>query len=397
MNKFKMTKSIILLTSLFSLAACQGQESTTEGNTEGIKPSTPSSEVSTTVEIKDMLGRDVTVKKDAKERVICLGAGALRLYSYVGDVNKLVGVEDIDRNVGANPFKDVSRPYYDLHEAHFSTLPSCGKGGPQAQKPEHEKILSCNPSLIITEYTDVNVVNDLQNKTGVPVVALSYGPKSVFDQKIKDSISILGKVLDQEEKADTLNSYIAFCEEELKMKVSNTSEVATPLYIGCLGNWGRQDIYSTSSNYILFNVSNIPNALDSTVQLQEGKIEEEKFVSLNPSKIVLDSAGIERFRETFKQKRDTFMAMDAFKNSEIYIQIAFNAYYTNLEVALMDAYYLASISYPETYKDFNLTDKYNEITKNFLGKEFYSEIAAKPLSYGGYQKISNIEEFMNAK
>lgn len=378
----KINKSLLLLAAVLGMTAC-GNSSTT-------------SEKDDSVTVTDVLGRTVKVNKDDSEKVLCLGAGALRLYSYVGDVKNLVGVEDIDRIPEANPFKDVSRPYFDLHETFFSTLPSCGKGGPQAQFPEHEKILACNPSLIITEYTDVNVVNDLQTKIGVPVIAVGYGTESVFDQKIHYSIELLGNVLDRKERADTLNQYIATCQEELKSNVANSQETPTPLYVGCLGNWGKQDIYSTSSDYVLFRASNIPNALDSSITLQEGKIEEEKFISLNPKKIVIDSAGVERFRQTFQKNRDTFMAMDAFKNNEIYLQMAFNVYYTNIEIALMDAYYLASISYPETYKDYDLTAKYNEITKSFLGVEYYEEVAAKPYSYGGYQKIENIEEFLNA-
>lgn len=347
--------------------------------------------------VTDLLGREVKLSKDDKDHVVCIGAGALRLYSYIGENENLVGVEDIDRDVNKNPFENISRPYYDLNKEFYKTLPSCGKGGPQNQYPEIESIIACNPTLIISEYTDKNQADMLQQKTGIPVVSVSYGNDSVFDTKIKQSIELLGTILDEKEKAEKLNQFISDSKKELKEKAESAAEAPSPLYIGCLGNWGNQDIYSTSSDYILFNVSNIPNALSSDYALVEGKIEAEKFISLNPSKIVLDSGGIGRFKDTYEKNKSIFNSMDAFKNGEIYLQMGYNVYFTNLEIALMDAYFLASIAYPTVYQNFDLEAKYNEISTAFLGVPFYDEICKKPMSYGGFQKIENIEDFFYGK
>ena len=80
----------------------------------------------------------------------------------------------------------------------------------------------------------------------------------------------------------------------------------------------------------------------------------------------------------------------------------YNSYYTNLEIAYADAYYAGMVSFPERYKDFNLKDKANEITKKFLGVDFYdndkldNDISDQML--GGYQKINMpLEDFLNEK
>ena len=91
------------------------------------------------VTITDLVGRTNQIKEENRKRVLCIGAGALRRYSYIGDRENLVAAEDIDRNIGANVFEDVSRPYYDIHKEYLSTLPSCGKGGPQAQSAKTDK------------------------------------------------------------------------------------------------------------------------------------------------------------------------------------------------------------------------------------------------------------------
>lgn len=348
-----------------------------------------------TIEVTDMIGRKNTISLEASKRVVCIGAGALRLYSYLGDKENLVAVEDIERSVGSNVFEKVSRPYYDINKEYYKTLPSCGKGGPQAQQAEAEKILSVAPSLIISEYGDVSKADALQEQVGVPVVVVSYGKKSVFDDNVKNSLTLLGQVLGKEEKATRLNAYIQDSETELKGKAQGVAEEdKKSIYIGCLGNWGTQDIYSTSSSFPLFEVSSIKNAVTSSVTVNNGKLEEESFLSLNPDRIVLDSAGLARFKTTYESDSSKFDELKAFKDGEVYLEMPFNAYYTNLEIALMDSYFLASVAYPEVYKDFNLEQKYTEIGEAFLGADCYTYVKQAPMSYGGFQKIGNVKEFL---
>ena len=145
-------------------------------------------------------------------RVVCIGAGALRMYSYIGDVSLLCGVEDIDNlTLEERPkmFDSVARPYVLAYGDVFSTLPSCGVGGPNAQAAEAEKILSCNPDIVISEYEDVEKEDALQERLGVPVVTLKAGPNGVFDDAFSQSMTLLGQIFGEEEKAEALVSFIA--------------------------------------------------------------------------------------------------------------------------------------------------------------------------------------------
>lgn len=376
------TKYILLAVLSLLLASCSG----------GKKEEKPDNLITVT----DAVGRKVAINKDKRSRVLCIGAGALRLYSYVGDMSLLCAAEDIDRSVGADPFANVSRPYYDLYKGELSKLPSCGKGGPRNQAAEAEPILTCKPDVIISEYGDVDSANTLQDMVGVPVVTVSYGPKSVFDDHVKESLTLLGTVFGKEEKAKALNQYIADSETELKTKAASASpEEKKTLYIGCLGNWGTQDILSTSSSFPLFEVSHIDNAVKG-ISLAQGKIDKEKLISLNPDVMVLDAAGISNFKTVYSdpQNKADYDSLSAFKNNNVYLEMPFNAYYTNLEIALMDAYYLASIAYPDAYAGFDIAKKSDEITEAFLGQKMYDTIKSAPYSYGGFQKIENIQEFL---
>ena len=84
------------------------------------------------VAVTDMIGREVQVVPGSYERVVCIGAGALRMYCYVGDVSLLCGVEDIDNETlqdRPRMFDGVARPYVLAYGDVFASLPSCGVGG----------------------------------------------------------------------------------------------------------------------------------------------------------------------------------------------------------------------------------------------------------------------------
>ena len=72
--------------------------------------------------------------------------------------------------------------------------------------------------------------------------------------------------------------------------------------------------------------------------------------------------------------------------------MAYNSYYTNFEIALINTWFIAKTVYPDAFADVDITAKTNEITKAFLGKELADAMFSKPASFGGYQKI-NTEEF----
>ena len=346
----------------------------------------------------DSVARKVAVKKGAYKRIVCIGAGALRLYSYVGDVSLLAGVEDIDNDsLDSRPkmFDGVARPYFIAYHEEFASLPSCGVGGPNAQSAEAEKILSCSPDLILSEYEDADKANALQEMVGVPVLTLGYGSKGVFDDKVKDSLALLGEVLGQEEKASKLISYIASEKEEISKRTENVKEEDKPsVYICGLGNWGTTNHLMTAQNYEPFNVAHIKNAVNDLKNDGIQKIDTEKFASIGEKadKIVIDAAAIKNIKPLYEENKELFESTKAWQSGEVYLEMAYNAYYTNLEIALSNTWYCAKAAYPSLFSDIDMASKTNEITNAFLGESLYTEIAGYANSFGGYQKI-DVKEF----
>ena len=387
----KKTVSLMLaLLMLLSLCACGG------GNVTETEPAETSGEVTVT----DMIGREVTVVPGSYTRVVCIGAGALRMYSYIGDVSLLAGVEDIDNAaLSERPmmFDAVARPYVLAWGETFKTLPSCGVGGPMAQTAEAEKILSCNPDIIISAFEDVEKADALQAQLGVPVITLSTGSKGVFDEKFYGSMELLGRIFGEEEKAAALVQFVQDEATAISARVADIPEEEKPsVYICGLGNWGTTDHLMTAESYISFEIAGVKNVLKDLGIQGIGPIEEEKFVELgeNMDIIIMDAAAVKNIKPLYGEDPAMFDTCKAWQTGEVYLEMAYNAYYTNYEIALINTWFIAKTVYPEAFADIDLTAKTNEVTKAFFGMELAEEIFACPSSFGGYQKIDT-DTFFN--
>lgn len=388
---------------LLMLAACgtnQAAETTQAPTTEATQVETTAAPTEAAeITVTDMIGREVTVTPGSYKSVVCIGAGALRMYSYIGDVSLLGGVEDIDNTTledRPKMFDAVARPYVLAFGDVFRTLPSCGVGGPQAQTAEAEKILSCAPDIVISEYEDVEKEDALQEQLGVPVITLKAGPKGVFDDAFSGSMALLGQIFDREQKAQTLVDFVKSEAAEISSRTAKIADGDKPsVYVCGLGNWGTTNHLMTAENYVSFQVANVKNVLSGTGIQGVGPIEAEKFVEIGDSMdiMLLDAAAVKNIKPLYQEDPTMFDTCKAWQNGEVYLEMAYNAYYTNFEIALINTWFIAKTVYPEQFQDIDLTAKTNEVTKAFLGQELAAEIFACPSSFGGYQKIDTATFF----
>ena len=392
---------LLALAMMFSLCACGSQSAPAQDTPQPseAQESAAPSEAPSEITVTDMIGRELTVTPGSYTRVVCIGAGALRMYSYIGDVSLLCGVEDIDNlTLEERPkmFDSVARPYVLAYGDVFSTLPSCGVGGPDAQAAEAEKILSCNPDIVISEYEDVEKEDALQEQLGVPVVTLKSGPNGVFDDAFSQSMTLLGQIFGEEEKAEALVSFIAAETAEIAERTASIADEDKPaVYVCGLGNWGTTNHLMTSQTYASFEVANIRNVVTDLGANGVQPIEEEKFVALGADMdiIVMDAAAVKNIKPLYQEDPTMFDSCKAWQTGEVYLEMAYNAYYTNYEIALINTWFIAKSVYPDLFADVDITAKTNEITSAFLGKELADEIFACPSSFGGFQKIDTASFF----
>lgn len=243
-----------------------------------------------------------------------------------------------------------------------------------------------NPDVIFTTYnSDVSIIDELQNKTGIPVVALSYGDTGVFDQSIYDSMTLIGQITGHTDRAAEVVAYMQNLATELAEITANVEDKPS-VYLGCQSNRGSHGIESTVGNYVLFDVMGIRNAAGEAGIPEYAMIDKEQIIEMNPDIIIVDAGGYDLLVEDYNANPEFYNSLRAFKEGKVYMQMPYNYYSTNLEIAMADAYYIGSVVYPELFADTDIQTKFAEISEFMLGMNCYDSIAND--YYGGYQTVN---------
>ena len=146
----------------------------------------------------------------------------------------------------------------------------------------------------------------------------------------------------------------------------------------------------TAQTYAPANVANINNIITDLAKDGIQAIEAEKFVAIGPNVdvFILDAAAIKNIKGLYQTDNTMFDTCKAWNDGEVYLEMAYNAYYTNLEIALCNTWFMAKVVYPEAFSDIDISEKLDEITNAFLGQSLATKIQAYPMSYGGYGKVN---------
>ena len=228
-----MIKKLIALLTITIIAVgfcgCMSGTNTNVDATAQTQAGAPISENTGTTKITDMLGREVEVPKDVN-KIVCVGPGCLRLITYLKATDKVVGVEDAEKK-----WDIYGRPYRIAHPE-LAELPTIGQGGANP-KPNPEELLKVKPDVVFACYLTKEQANDLQQKTGIPVVVLSYGKLATFNNKeLFDSIELAGKILGKEGRASEVVKFIKDCQTDLNERTKNISDDKKPtVYVGGIG------------------------------------------------------------------------------------------------------------------------------------------------------------------
>lgn len=333
--------------------------------------------------ITDLLGREVSIPATV-ERVVAIGPGALRLIVYAGNLDYVVGVEQMDAD------SSIGKPYM-LANPGLAELPVIGQGGPN-NAPDPEKILTVTPDVIFSTYaTEVSAADELQVKTGIPVVVLSYGGSgfgttAIFDQFVQDSLLLVGQISGTTKKAQAAADFIRQVQRDLENRTMDIPEPDKPtVYVGGLGSKGTHGIESTQGQYALLDVIHAHNVVDETGQSGSLMVDKEKLLDWNPDFIFIDQGGYAAVVEDYQKNPTFYESLSAVQNDQIYAQLPYNYYNTNIGTAIADAYYLGKILYPKAFADVDPKQKADEIYQALLGHPVYAQMAE---AFGGFGPLN---------
>ena len=319
--------------------------------------------------IIDAKGRQVEVPEKV-ESVVCVGVGALRYTCYMGAADLVVGVEDYEIKAG------LTRLYNYVNFEKFKDLPVIGTNG----VPYTEEIIRVAPQVIVmSAYASVDE-DDLQAKTGTPVVVVP-GSDTVLDDAAYETISIMGQLYGMESRAEELTGYLKGLQKDLDDRTKEIPESEKPsVYVGGVSFKGNHGFEGTEANYGPFDLIHAKNLADTTGQSGAFDIDLEQVLQWDPDVIFLDFNGMDLIREDYADNANYYRSLTAVKEGRVCSQISFRSFASNLETALADAYYAGCVLYPQRFQDIDPEEKAGEIFEMLLGADPYPDL--KEAGYG---------------
>lgn len=326
--------------------------------------------------ITDGSGREVEIPQTV-ESIVCVGVGALRYSCYMQAQDLVVGVEDYETKAG------MSRLYNYVNFDQFGSLPVIGTNG----EPFVEEIINVDPQVIVmSSYASVDA-DELQTKTGIPVVEVP-GSDTTLDDKAYETIAILGELYGKQERAEELTAYLHGIEEDLDTRTEGAAEEEKPsVYVCGVSFKGAHGFEGTEAFYGPFELIHANNLANTTGQTGAFDIDTEQVLAWDPDVIFVDFNGMDLIKEDYASNADFYQSLTAVKEGRVYSQISFRSSASNLETALADAYYGATILYPEQFADVDVEAKTGEIFEMLLGSNPYPDLkdagyAFRPVTIG---------------
>jgi iron complex transport system substrate-binding protein len=321
--------------------------------------------------ITDIYGRQVEIPAQV-ESIASIG-GAARILTYAGCAHKLIGVTEMDKsNVAAMPYSVVNAE-------HFQTIATVGTGGSK-DTVFHEELITLSPDVIFA-LTDIDTINDVQEKTGIPVVAIY--PTDMFDESLYTSLTIIGDVMGTQERCQQVVDFIKACRDDLYNRTKDIPDAEKPtVYTGAVSFRGARGFEGTYGAYPPFDAIGAVNVVDETGQTGGIIIDLEKVVAWDPDIIFLNPANMNLVNDHYKTNRSFYESLTAVREGRVFSQISYNYNWTNIEIAIADTYYAGKIIFPDAFADIDPIAKADEIFEVMLGQPFYRHLEEAGYTFG---------------
>jgi iron complex transport system substrate-binding protein len=325
-------------------------------------------------EFIDASGRKVSIAHRV-DRVICSGAGALRLLTYLQAQDRVVAVDSIEKR----KTRFDARPYV-LANPQLKKYPLFG----EFRGFDHpELILSLNPQPQVIFKTYATMGHDpveLAQKTGIPVVVLEYGDLFTQRHDLYQSFRIMGQILNKPQRARKVVDFFESCIRDLKQRTQGVPENSRKsCFVGGIAFKGPHGFQSTEPGYPPFSFVNAKNvAYDASAvgkTLRHSNVAKEKLLEWDPDILLLDLSTLQMGDKAggwHELKTDpAYRSLKAVKNSSVYGVLPYNWYTQNFGSILANAYFIGKILYPERFRDIDPQQKADEIYLFLVGKPVF--------------------------
>lgn len=192
---------LLLLSMIVSLAACKPKVSKDDGQPEA-PPASAQPEEAKEIKVTDVTGRELVFDEPATKVV----------GTHNPSLNAVVVLGGGDKYIVGFGNKDMSRGLYDRVINDFEGLTQIGKG----KNINFETVVATGANLAVIPERFKDQVGEYEN-VGVPgIVAL---PNDESFETVKGTMTMLGRVLGETERADNINSFF-------DKKIADTKAIA---------------------------------------------------------------------------------------------------------------------------------------------------------------------------
>ena len=329
--------------------------------------------------ITDSAGRSVEIPQTV-QHVICSGAGALRLLTYLESQDKIVAVDDMDI---LRPRFDA-RPYA-LANPRFKDYPIFGEFRGH-DHPERILTLDPLPQVIFKTYSSMgHDPVELSQKTGIPVIVLQYGNLGKRRNDLYQSLRIMGEVIGKRERAENVIAFFNDLIADLQNRTADIPDDDRPAcFVGGIAYRGPHGFQSTEPGYPPFafvnarNLASGPSIKDNA--LQHSSVAKEKIVAWDPDYLFLDLSTLQMGENAgglFELKTDpAYRGLAAVQTGKVYGVLPYNWYTQNFGSILADAYFIGKLLYPQKFVDVDPAARADQIYSFLVGKPVFASINA---------------------
>ena len=323
------------------------------------------------ITVVDGLGRSLQIPWNP-DHVICSGPGCLRLLVYLQAQDRVVAVDDME---GRRDQFDA-RPYF-LANPSLGDLPVFGEFRGH-DNPELILALDPQPQVIFKTYPEMGMDPvELQDKTGIPVVVLSYGDLANNRDQLNSSLRTMGAILNKEERAEEVLSFFDSTIEDLHSRSECVQETSPPsCYIGGIAYRGPHGFQSTEPVYLPFRLIGMSNiALNYCPGPEEhADVAKEQIVAWDPDFIFLDISTLQCDPQTSALYQLQTDPAYSSLSGDVYGMLPYNWYTENFGSTLANAYFAGSVLLPDGFMDVDPGEMADSIYSFLVGQPVFESL-----------------------
>ncbi|ADD68184.1 periplasmic binding protein [Denitrovibrio acetiphilus DSM 12809] len=341
------------------------------------------------VTVEDMAGRSVQTPEKVT-KLVAIGPGALRMVVYAGAQDMIVGRELMD-GMEQMSFK----PYMLSLPDSYKDLPVISSGGSD-NMPDIEQIVALAPDVIFASSFSIKQMDEIQNKTNIPVVSITYGSTGHTDiRTVKNCLRLVGYLTQTQQRAQEIVNYMAILRKDLLQRTEGVSD--KKVYMASVAYHIARGFNSSDTKHpacCLVGGSNVAGILSERSKGTHTMLQMESILKQQPDYIFYDVTGLEVLKDDYKYISTLLKLFDAVKKERIYVVPPYNWYNSNVENIFVTAYFMGKVMYPEKFADVNIYNIANEIYNVFLQNDSYRTLTE---SYPVYKKIIFHEDSFSIK